>query len=266
MTLYDTIGKTYAHTRQCDPRIAAQLLALLAPYSITTIADIGAGTGSYAKVLAEQGYRVLAIEPAATMRQQAMVHPAIHWVDSPAEAIALPNGVADAAIIILAVHHFQNPRQALTEIHRITAGGPIVLLTYNPAQITQFWLTQYFPALALDVQSTFWPITTLIAELEAITRTPARMIPFPLPHDLSDAFAAVGWARPELYLDPKIRAGISSFAKMAKDELEQGLSRLREDLETGHWDCQFASLRQQSQLDLGYCFVSTIPQQDSESV
>lgn len=46
MVLYDTIGRSYAQTRKSDPRIAAALLNILeAPPA--TIADIGAGTGSY---------------------------------------------------------------------------------------------------------------------------------------------------------------------------------------------------------------------------
>lgn len=57
MALYDTIGKTYAQTRSSDPRIAAKLLEILASSQASIVADVGAGTGSYACVLAEQGYR-----------------------------------------------------------------------------------------------------------------------------------------------------------------------------------------------------------------
>ena len=74
MTLYNKIGNNYARTRTSDPRIAANLLAILQPASINTVVDIGAGTGSYARVLAESGYQVLAIEPSATMRNQAHPH------------------------------------------------------------------------------------------------------------------------------------------------------------------------------------------------
>jgi hypothetical protein len=45
MTLYDQIGKTYAHTRRNDTRIAQKLLEILASSASTntTIADISAG-------------------------------------------------------------------------------------------------------------------------------------------------------------------------------------------------------------------------------
>ena len=126
MTLYDAIGKNYSQTRKRDPRIASTLLEILSSSKGSTIVDIGAGTGSYAAVLAEHGYRVIAIEPSSIMRQQAIVHPAIQWVDAYAESLPLPNRSADAAIIMLAFHHFQNYQKALEEINRVTGGGQII--------------------------------------------------------------------------------------------------------------------------------------------
>lgn len=257
MAIYDTIGRTYAHTRRSDPQIAAKLLEILKSFQVSTIADIGAGTGSYALVLAKQGYRVFAVEPSAMMRNQAIAHPAIQWLDACAEKLPLADQSIDAAIIMLAFHHFRNYRQALQEVHRVTGGGPLVLFTYDPERITSFWLTQYFPSLTSDVESTFLPIPKLKLDLESITGRGINIEPFALPCDLLDSFAAVGWARPELYLDSSVRNGISSFAKITENELEQGLFRLREDLEIGQWDQSYGYLRQQTQQDVGYRFVYT---------
>lgn len=255
MALYDVIGKTYASTRRSDSRITEKLLEILASSHAFTIADIGAGTGSYALVLAEHGYRVLAIEPSATMRGQAIAHPEIEWIDGYADQLPLPNHLVDAAIIMLAFHHFQDYWQALHEIHRVVGNGQIVLFTYDPAMISSFWLTKYFPSFVKDVESTFLPIPQLMSGIQTVVGRQVKTLPFPLPHDLSDSFAAVGWARPELYLDSKIRNGISSFTKIDADELENGLSRLREDLEEGVWDQKYGHLRQKKQYDVGYRFV-----------
>lgn len=255
MALYDVIGKTYSQTRGSDSRIAEKLLEILASSKASTIADIGAGTGSYALVLAEYGYRVLAIEPSATMRNQAIAHPAIDWIDGYADHLPLANQAVDAAIIMLAFHHFKDYRQALCEVHRVVGNGQIVLFTYDPAMISSFWLTKYFPSFIKDVESTFLPIPQLIDEIQSIVGHLVNIIPFSLPHDLLDSFAAVGWARPELYLDCSIRNGISSFAKLDTDELDNGLSQLREDLEKGVWDRKYGHLRQQKQYDVGYRFV-----------
>jgi ubiquinone/menaquinone biosynthesis C-methylase UbiE len=257
MTLYDTIGKTYAQTRRSDPRIAAKLLEILESSKSSVIADIVAGTGSYSFFLAEHGYHVLAVEPSETMRSQAIFHPTIQWIDAFADSLPLLDQSADAAIIMLAFHHFQDYRKALCEIHRVIGDGQIVLFTYDPEVISSFWLTQYFPSFVTDVQSTFLPIPKLVSEIESITSVAVKTLPFSLPNDLSDSFAAVGWARPELYLNSSIRNGISSFARISDNELDQGLTNLREDLETGVWDQKYGHLRQQEQYDVGYRFVYT---------
>ena len=258
MTQYNTIGKKYSCTRTSDPRIGKALLEILTASPGDTVADIGAGTGSYALFLAHQGYRVLAVEPSAVMRQQASADPAIEWIAANAENLPLGDRSVDAAIVMLALHHFQHYQQALREIYRITGSGQIVLFTYDPDFISRFWLTQYFPALVADVQSTFVQVPTLISELQTITGAKVGSRVFPLPHDLLDSFAAVGWARPELYLNSSIRNGISSFAKLDPAELNQGLSHLQEDLETGVWDREYGHLRKQKHYDAGYRFVYTI--------
>ncbi len=257
MALYDTIGKNCTQTRRSDPRIATKLLEILSFSQANTIADIGAGTGSYAAILAANGYQVLAIEPSATMRSQAINHHAIQWIGAVAEQIPLPDRSADAAIVMLAFHHFPDYQQALREIYRVIDDGAIILFTYDPAVISSFWLTDYFPSLTADVQSTFLPIPQLTSEIKSISNLTVNVLPFPLPNDLSDSFAAVGWARPELYLDKNIRNGISSFAKMTDSELDRGLTSLRDDLETKDWDRKHGHLRQQLEYDVGYRFVYT---------
>jgi ubiquinone/menaquinone biosynthesis C-methylase UbiE len=255
MTLYDLIGTTYSQTRRCDPRILAKSLDILASSPAKTIVDIGAGTGSYAMGLAEQGYLVLAVEPSTTMRHQAIAHPNITWLDGVAECLPLANQAADAAIVMLAIQHFQSHQQALQEIGRVVGPGQIIIFTYDPAMISSFWLTDYFPEFINDVESTFLPITQLKDEIQSVTGREVQVTPFPLPQDLTDSFAAVGWAQPERYLDSKIRDGISSFAKFNTQQLSDGLARLQADLSSGAWDQRHGYLRQQTQYDLGYCFV-----------
>jgi ubiquinone/menaquinone biosynthesis C-methylase UbiE len=257
MTLYNAIGNNYVQTRKSDPRITATLLEILNIVPPATVIDIGAGTGSYAVELAKQGYQILAVEPSDVMRSQATFHPLVQWFDEFAENLPLPNQSADAAIIMLAFHHFQNYREALQEVHRVTGGGKLVIFTYDPDYISRFWLTRYFPALVADVQSTFLPIAELTSVIESTTNTHVKINPFPLPHDLEDSFAAVGWARPELYLESGIRHGISTFAKLEQTTINEGLSQLQQDLNTGLWDQKFGYLRQQQQYDAGYRFIST---------
>lgn len=57
---YDRTGRTYSHTRRPDPRIAAIIDGALR--DMATVANIGAGTGSY-----EPAGTVIAVEPSRVM-------------------------------------------------------------------------------------------------------------------------------------------------------------------------------------------------------
>ncbi|MGB3653078.1 MAG: class I SAM-dependent methyltransferase [Rivularia sp. (in: cyanobacteria)] len=234
-----------------------KLLELLRYSPASTIVDIGAGTGSYALALAEHGYDVLAVEPSTTMRSQAIAHPAIKWIDGYVENLPLPNQAAEAAIIMLAFHHFQDYRQALCEVNRVVGNGQIIVFTYDPAMIYSFWLTKYFPSFIEDVESTFISMPELIDEIYSVTGNDVNVKHFLLPHDLSDSFAAVGWGRPELYLDRSIHNSISSFAKIDSNEVDKGVLLLQKDLETGRWDKEYGYLRRQKHYDAGYRFITT---------
>jgi hypothetical protein len=79
-----------------------------------------------------------------------------------------------------------------------------------------------------------------------------RIIGVPVPHDCADGFGCAYWRRPHAYLDPAVQAGMSLFALSPKPELQQGLSQLRSDLDSGAWERQHHDLLAKEQLDLGY--------------
>jgi SAM-dependent methyltransferase len=93
-------------------------------------ADIGAGTGISARLLADRGVRVTAVEPNAAMRQAAEAHPGVHWHDSTAEATGLPDGSVDLVICAQAFHWF-NQRMAVAEFHRIARPAGRLVLMWN---------------------------------------------------------------------------------------------------------------------------------------
>ncbi|MDZ7968539.1 MAG: hypothetical protein RM368_26900 [Nostoc sp. DedSLP03] len=76
-----------------------------------------------------------------------------------------------------------------------------------------------------------------------------------LPYDLSDLFAAAGWRRPELYLKPEVRAGISSFALANQDLAEQGVKLLAADLSSGEWSKKYGDIHNLTDIDIGYRFI-----------
>ena len=65
---YDRIGRGYSRHRAADPRIVGRLAQMLGSPRDGAVVDVGAGTGNYATALAGLGYRVVGVEPSATMR------------------------------------------------------------------------------------------------------------------------------------------------------------------------------------------------------
>lgn len=59
----------YAQARPGYPETAIDYICALAPTN-AVFADIGAGTGKFAELLAKRGYELFAVEPNADMREQ----------------------------------------------------------------------------------------------------------------------------------------------------------------------------------------------------
>ncbi|GAA6618288.1 class I SAM-dependent methyltransferase [Scytonema sp. NUACC26] len=254
MPIYNSIGKQYAKTRVPDSRIVKAIINLLNLPQGSTIADIGAGTGGYTQALANQGFSIYAVEPSSVMRSQAEKHPQIEWFSGYAEALPLPDKSVDGVISLLTIHHFSNLEQAFKEMHRILKFGAIVVLTFDIRLAQKIWLYDYFPFLWEDA-ARLLPLNELTKLIQENTNRCVEAIPFLLPYDLSDLFAAAAWRRPELYLQPHVRAGISSFALANPSLIESGVKSLAADLTSGEWDAKYGEFRSLTEIDVGYRFL-----------
>ena len=245
MALYDAIGRTYGAARRTDPRIAAAIWSRLG--DAATVANIGAGTGSY-----EPPATVVAVEPSATMVAQrpAGAAPAVRGV---AEALPLGDGCVDAVLAVLTVHHWSDVAAGLAELRRI-ARRRLVIFTWWPERFSRYWLLdEYFPAAAATDAALAVPLERLVGLL---AESEPRIDPVPVPHDCIDGFGAAYWRRPEAYLDPIVRAGMSLFAKTDPALLDDGLARLADDVASGRWHERHADLLALDALDIGYCTVT----------
>jgi SAM-dependent methyltransferase len=242
VALYDTVGRTYHATRRADSRIAAMIFAALG--DADSVVNIGAGTGSY-----EPPQTVLAIEPSPVMIAQrpAGAAPAIQSV---AEHLPLRDDCADAALAVLTIHHWTDLPAGVAEMGRIARR--LVFLSWDPAKIAGYWLmSEYQPELArIDAE-----LAVPISRLTGLLANPV-VTPVPVPHDCTDGFAAAFWRRPEAYLDPAVRAGMSLFARAADDAASPGLARLADDLRSGRWQEAHADLLDLDELDVGYRLIT----------
>jgi SAM-dependent methyltransferase len=239
MAIYDTIGATYTTTKRPDPRIAAQIHAALG--DAETVINVGAGTGSY-----EPPQTVLAVEPSAVMIAQRQVG-AAPAIQAAAESIPLGDDAADAVMALLTVHHWTDLEAGVAEMRRI-ARRRIVVLTWDQSVTRESWLlSEYLPEAAALDDARAIPVEHLAALLGA-----TWIEPVPIPHDCTDGFAVAYWRRPEAYLDPVVRAGISMLAQTGEEATAPGLSRLADDLSSGRWHDRHADLLTLDETDVGY--------------
>jgi SAM-dependent methyltransferase len=111
---------------------AAAIDGILAGLAARTAADIGAGTGISARLLADRGLQVWAIEPNAAMLQAATAEPRVGltWQAGQAEATGLPAGAVDLVTCFQAFHWFA-PVLALPELRRILRPMGRLALVWN---------------------------------------------------------------------------------------------------------------------------------------
>ena len=244
---YDNLGEGYRRTRVPDPRIARLIEDVLG--DAVSVVNVGAGTGAYEPSARE----VTAVEPSATMIA-ARPAAAAAAVQASAESLPFADDSFDAALGVLTMHHWSDVPAGLAEMRRV-ARRRLVLLTWDPDFDDALWLTLcYVPRIRERDRVAFPSLELLGAALGEI-----RVSPVPVPHDCSDGFLGAWWRRPEAYLDPVVRAGISGFARIDPDETAEAMESLRRDLETGEWDRRFGYLRELDEIDLGYRLVVAEP-------
>jgi SAM-dependent methyltransferase len=238
---YDTIGTTYTATRRPDPRVEAQIRAALG--GARRILNVGAGAGSYESA----GPVVAALEPSPVMLAQRPpgAAPAARGV---AEHLPFRDDAFDAALAIFTIHHWTDWRAGLAEVQRVARR--VVILTWDPEDYEWWLVSEYLPETATDEQFAGPTLPALDHALGG-TRVETVMIPA----DCQDGFYAAYWARPEAYLDPTVRAGISCCSLLDQTLVDERITQLAEDLETGTWDRRHPGLRDQPSQDVGYRLV-----------
>jgi SAM-dependent methyltransferase len=204
-----------------------------------TVVNVGAGTGSYEPA----DRNVVAVEPSSVMLAQ---HQGIRRMQARAEHLPFDDGTFDVAMAVLTVHHWEDLDRGLAELRRVSRRQ--VLFTWDPDHRPQLWIAaDYVPAISAMESARFAFVPHIVAALGAHT-----VSTFEIPHDFTDGFQAAFWRRPEMYLDPAIRSASSTFACLAREEIEPGIARLRRDLESGHWHRTYGDLLSKERVDYGY--------------
>ena len=244
MAHYDRIGGGYDATRRADPHIAGRLRELLRLPAGGRCLDVGCGTGNYTLALAA-GLRMVGMDVSRRMLEVARAKQgAACLVQGDAVTLPFRAGAFKGAICTLAVHHFAAMGPAFAEVARVLGAGRFVLFTDDPEQMRGYWLNEYFPEMMARSIRQMPPVESVIAALRAAGFGEVTVEPYEVAPTLRDLFLYSGKQRPGLYLDPRVRAGISSFAVLADPtEVQQGCERLAADVASGRFAEVAASYR-----------------------
>jgi SAM-dependent methyltransferase len=241
--IYDRIGAGYATTRRPDARIAAAVMEALG--DAATVLNVGAGAGGYEPADRE----VVAVEPSAEMIRQRPPG-AARCIQASAEALPFADASFDAVMAVLTIHHWSDRAAGFAEMRRV-ARRRVVVLTWDPAFAEAIWMTAEYLPEAVDLDRHRFPTPAELARL--LPGLEVRAIP--IPHDCTDGFYGAFWRRPEAYLDPQVRAGISVLAQLPPAVVDRGVAQLAADLRSGRWAERHAALLTAEALDLGYRLV-----------
>jgi ArsR family transcriptional regulator len=112
--------------------LAEALLKLMPPM---TVADLGAGEGTFSQLLAQRALKVIAVDNSARMveygRQLAKANglPNLDYRIGDMEALPIDDSIVDIAFFSQSLHHAPHPRKAVAEAFRILKpGGRIAIL------------------------------------------------------------------------------------------------------------------------------------------
>ncbi len=130
-TRFTDRARDYARFRPSYPAAAidAMLDGLPSPSQLNA-ADVGAGTGISARLLAERGAHVVAVEPNAAMRAAAEPHARVVWREGTAEATGLGDASVDLVCVAQAFHWFDVPA-ALREFQRMLRPDGRLAIMWN---------------------------------------------------------------------------------------------------------------------------------------
>lgn len=231
---YDAHGQKYSGQRKTDPRIAAFIHKALADSE--TVINIGAGSGSYEP---EDKY-LIAVEPSIIMRTQRIANGKIPAINAKADSLPFDDRSFDAAMAMVTVHHWPDIEKGIAEIRRVTKKR-IVIMTFDPYALDDFWNVKYFPQL-IEIERARYPsITRLQKALSAKT----EVIKIPIPLDCVDGFQEAYYGRPEAFLEKEVRMAQSAWGFLSAELEEKYIQNLRNELQSGAWDKKFGHFRTQ---------------------
>ena len=233
--VYNIIGNNYNVTRKADPWIANKIISLLQPAKDGLFLDVGCGTGNYLNVFLKNGYRFYGVEPSDVMREKAISLCNTIIEKSFVELLPFDDKVFDGATAMFTFHHWKDKQKGLQELFRVLKPkSRLVFLSFTPEQLFNYWHMHYFPEMMRRSAAIVPEREEMITMLSQAGFSDVFTENYFVHDELTDHFFYSNKRKPEKYLDPEVRNGISSFTAFSDpDELKSGLLKLEKDIASG---------------------------------
>lgn len=232
---YDHLGIEYDVTRKADPEIARRIHNHLQLIEGSLVVDIGCGSGNYTIALQQMGLEMTGTDISSTMLDNAKLkNHNITWIKANANELPVLDSAFKGAICTLVIHHFEELEGPFREAYRVIGEGRFVIFTSSPEQMRNYWLVEYFPNAMEASLRQMPPLEKVVNALRKVGFSIVGSETFMVQPDLKDFFLYSGKYDPSMYLDAKVRKGISTFASLAfEDEVKDGCQRLKHDIDSG---------------------------------
>jgi SAM-dependent methyltransferase len=229
---YDQDRINYSHYRRTDARVAAYVHRALGESK--TVLNVGAGGGSYEP---EDRY-VVSVEPSSVMRAQRAANNKVPAIIGKADALPFDDNAFDASMAIATIHHWPEIDKGLKEMRRVTK-GPVVIMTFDPDSLDEFWNAQYFPEVVAAEKQRYPKIAQIVECLGGN----CEIVKVPVPLDCIDGFQEAFYGRPEAFLQKEVRQAQSAWGFVSEEVEARCVQALADDLASGEWDRKYGHYR-----------------------
>jgi ubiquinone/menaquinone biosynthesis C-methylase UbiE len=224
-TNYDAMSRTYDFGRATPEEWVHEWRSELTEYLTADerpVADVGSGTGIWAKFIVEWfDTDVIGIEPSTGMRSRATQtrrHSRVHYVGGAAEHLPLRDASCGAVWMSTVVHHFADLHAAAREARRVLRdGGPVLIRQSFSGRHDGILWTGFFPS-ALRLAEQRHP--TIETVIEAFTKAGFRH------HEVCEV-TQIAAADLHEYVQRTATRSDSTLELISDEEFERGLEELR---------------------------------------
>ncbi len=151
-----------------DPEYTEQIIPLIIKHLPLrgSVLDVGAGEGQVARVAAEAGLRVTAVDPAwrqASVGQERAGN--VAWLQGSAMSLSFADATFDAAVACLVFEHIADLDAAISEVARVLKpGGRFLFLLNHPLLQTpgSGWIDDHI------LEEQYWRVGPYLPEAETV--------------------------------------------------------------------------------------------------